>query len=131
MNELQEGTKKVTSRVLMAERDSRAPGPLVLDAHASENWRKFLMQFEIYLVAEAKDEKPDKLKVNMLLHCAGPEAIEECSHFVFNEGESNECYDDVCKKFKELCEGARNVIYEQLVFINQGNQKEGERIDIL
>ena len=130
MNELEEGTKKVTSRVLMAERDSRAPGPLVLDAHASENWRKFLMQFEIYLVAEAKDEKPDKLNVNMLLHCAGPEAIEECSHFVFNAGESNECYDDVCKKFEELCEGARNVIYERLVF-NQGNQKEGERIDIL
>ena len=101
---------------------------IVLDAHASENWRKFLMQFEIYLVAKAKDEKPDKLKVNMLLHCAGPEAIEEYSHFVFNAGESNERYDDVCKKFKELCEGARNVIYERLVF-NQRNQKEGERID--
>ena len=112
----------------MAEKDSRAPGPLVLDAQASENWRKFLMQFEIHLVAKGKDEKPDKLKVNMLLHCAGPEAIEEYSHFVFNEGESNERYADVCKKFKELCEGARNVIYERLVF-NQRNQKEGERID--
>ena len=29
---------------------------------------------------------------------------------------------------KELCEGARNVIYKRLVF-NQRNQKEGERID--
>ena len=57
-------------------------------------------------------------------------SIEEYSHFVFNAGESNECYDDVCKKFKELCEGARNVIYERLVF-NQRNQKEGERIDNL
>ena len=45
------------------------------------------MQFEIYLVAKAKDEKLDKLKVNMLLHCAGPEAIEEYSYFVFNAGE--------------------------------------------
>ena len=34
----------------------------------------------------------------------------------------------MCSKFKELCEGARNVIYERLVF-NQRNQKEGERID--
>ena len=59
MNELHEGTKKVTSRVLMAERDSRAPGPLVLDAHASENWRKFLVQIEIYLVAKSKDERLD------------------------------------------------------------------------
>ena len=49
------------------------------------------MQFEIYLVAKAKDEKTDKLKVNMLLYCAGPEAIQDYSHFVFNTVESNEC----------------------------------------
>ena len=112
----------------MAERDTRTPGPLVLDANAADNWRKFFMQFEIYLVAKGKDEKPDKLKVNMSLNCAGPEAIEEYSHFVYNEGEEKENYADVCKKFKELCEGARNVIYERLVF-NQCNQKEGKRID--
>lgn len=112
----------------MAERDTRTPGPLVLDANAADNWRKFLMQFEIYLVAKSKDDKPDKLKVNMLLHCAGPEAIEEYSHFVYNAGEDKECYADVCSKFKALCEGARNVIYERLVF-NKRNQKEGERVD--
>ena len=53
------------------------PGPLLLDANAAENWRKFFMQFEIYLVAKGKDDKADEMKVNMLLHCAGPEAIEE------------------------------------------------------
>ena len=89
----------------MAERVSRVPGSLVLDAEASENWRKFLMQFEIYLVAKGKGEKPDKLKVNILLRCAGLEAIEEYSLFVLKEGESKECYTDVCKKFKEPCEG--------------------------
>ena len=37
----------------MAERcDMRTPGPLVLDTNAADNWRKFLMQFEIYLVAK-------------------------------------------------------------------------------
>ena len=51
----------------MAERDTRTLGPLVLDANAADNWRKFFMQFEIYIVAKGKDEKPDKLKVNMLL----------------------------------------------------------------
>ena len=61
----------------MAERDSRMPGPLLLDATAAENWRKFFMQFEIYLVAKGKDDKADKMNVNMLLLCAGPEAIEE------------------------------------------------------
>ena len=87
----------------------------MLDANAPDNWRKFLMQFESYLV--------DKLKVNMLLHCAGPEAIEEYSHFVYNAGEDKECYADVCSKFKALCEGARNVIYERLVF-NKRSQKD-------
>ena len=85
---------------------------------------KFLMQFEINLVAKGKDSKPDKLKVNLLLNCAGPEAIEEYSHFVYNEGEDKECFADVCSKLKEMCEGGRNVIYERLVF-NQRNQKEG------
>ena len=112
----------------MAERDTRTPGPLVLDANAADNWRKFLMQFEIYLVAKSKDDKPDKLKLNMLLHFARPEAIEEYSHFVYNTGEDKECYADVCSKFQTLCEGARNVIYERLGF-NQRNQKEGERVD--
>ena len=41
------------------------------------------------------DDKPDRLKVNMLLHCAGPEAIEEYSYFVYNVGEDKECYADV------------------------------------
>ena len=44
------------------------------------------MQYEIYLVAKAKNEKPDKLKLNVLLHCAGPKAIEKYSHFVFKRG---------------------------------------------
>jgi len=112
----------------MAERDLRTPGPLVLAANAADNWRKLLMQFEFYLVAKSKDDKLDKLKVNMLLHCAGLKVIEEYSHFVCNAGEDRECYVDVCCKFKALCEGARNVIYERLVF-NKCNQKEGERVD--
>ena len=56
---------------------------MLLDPNAAENRKKFFMQFEIYVVAKGKDDKADKLKVNMLLHCTGPEAIEEYSHFVF------------------------------------------------
>jgi len=69
----------------MAERDTRTPGTLVLKTNPADNWGKIFMQFEIYLVAKGKDLKPDKLKVNMLLNCAGPEAIEEYSHFVYHE----------------------------------------------
>jgi hypothetical protein len=104
------------------------PGPLILDANATENWRKFIREFEIYLVAKEKDRESEKLKVNLLLNFAGSQAIEEYSHFVYGEGESAECYKDVCHKFKEWFGGANNVIYERLVF-NRRNQQEGERID--
>ena len=50
---------------IMAERDSQMPGQLrlLLDANAAENWRKFFVQFEIYLVAKGEDDKANKLKV--------------------------------------------------------------------
>ena len=47
-----------------------------------------------------------------------------------DEGEEKENYADVCKKFKELCEGVRNVIYERLVF-NQRNQKRERGLIIM
>ena len=60
----------------MAEKEMfNKPGPLIIDAQAAENWRKFLMRFEIYLVATEKEKKSDKLKVNLLLNCAGADAI--------------------------------------------------------
>ena len=80
----------------------RTPGPLVLDANAVENWRKLLMQFEIYLVAKGKDGNEDKLEVNLLLNCAGPNAIEEHSHFVYN---------NVVMNLTKMCaESSRNFV---------------------
>ena len=32
----------------------RTSGPLVLDANAADNWGKYFMQFEIYLVVKSK-----------------------------------------------------------------------------
>ena len=65
------------------------------------------------------------MKLENMFHCAEPEVIEEYSHFVFTNERDKDCYQDVWHKFEELCQGARNVIYERLV-LNQPNQKEGE-----
>lgn len=93
----------------MADKEFNKPGPLIIDDQAAENWRKFIMRFEIYLVATDKEKKSDKIEVNLLLNCAGSDAIEEYSHFTYGEGESPESYGDVRKKFEELCQGAKNV----------------------
>ena len=63
---------------------------MLLDANAAENRKKFFIQFEIYLVAKGKDDKVEKLKVNMLLRCTGPEAIEEYSHFELTNEEDKD-----------------------------------------
>ena len=65
------------------------------------------------------------MKLENMFHYAEPEAIEEYSHFVFTDARDKDCYQDICRKFEELHQGARNVIYEQLV-LNQRNRKEGE-----
>ena len=103
------------------------PGPLIINAQAAENWREFLLRFEIYLVATEKEKKSDKLKVNLLLNCAGADAI-EYSNFTYTGDKSPDNFEVVCQKFDELCKGAKNVIYDRLVF-NQRCQKEGEQID--
>ena len=84
----------------MAEKESyNKPGPLVLDAQVAENQRKFITRFEIYLVAAEKEKKADKIKVNLLLNCAGSDAIEEYTHFTYDADESPNNFADVCKKF--------------------------------
>ena len=45
------------------------------------------MRFEIYLVAKGTDDKTGKLKVTMLLHCAGPNSIDKYSYFVYTNDE--------------------------------------------
>ena len=35
-----------------------APSPLDLNGNVSDNWRKFLQRFKIYLLATEKDQKP-------------------------------------------------------------------------
>ena len=58
------------------------------------------------------------MKLENMFHCAEPEAIKEYSHFVFTSEGHKDCYQDVWHKFEELCQGAKNVIYERLV-LNQ------------
>ena len=58
------------------------------------------------------------MKLENMFHCAEPEAIEEYSYFVFTSEGDKDCYQVVWRKFEELCQGAKNVIYERLV-LNQ------------
>jgi hypothetical protein len=111
----------------MAEREMfNKPGPLIIDAQSAENWRKFLMRFEIYLIAKEKDEKPDKFKVNLLLNCAGSEAIEEYSHFVYNEEEVMRAT-KMCVRNSKSCAEEQEMLYmRDYCLINVTRKREKE-----
>jgi len=82
------------------EQDFKLPEYLSLQGNPSENWRRWLQRFELYLVAKEKTKKPDETKIAMLLSAIGPEALERYNHFEWSEGEDNTKFDDVKAKFE-------------------------------
>lgn len=49
---------------------------LSLEGNVSENWKKFIQNFEIFLEAADLSNKPDARKVAVLLNAVGEEGLE-------------------------------------------------------
>ena len=62
---------------------AKIPKELVLIGNLSENWRKFLQSFEIYLKASGNDDKPDELKVAIVLNVIGEKQWIYLTHLVY------------------------------------------------
>ncbi len=118
----------------------RRPDPLIFDGNIAENWRKFELEFDIFIAA-AHSEKPDKTIAYILLNLAGPEAIERERSFtyapailaadredVITPAESREDPECLKRKFREVCSPETNVTMERHSF-NTRNQKPGETIE--
>ena len=52
----------------------RPPGPLVLDANAASNWKRWYRAYGIYAIAMGVDEKPEDVQCCLFLHMAGDDA---------------------------------------------------------
>ena len=84
----------------------------------------------MYYTAAELVKKEAKTRVAILLHCAGPEAQDIHSNFVFSDtdGDRASDYNSVLKKFKEYCEPRKNEVFERYKFW-QRDQHEGKTID--
>ena len=80
-----------------------APSPLDLNGNVSDNWRKFLQRFKIYLLATEKDQKPVAQQTAIFLHVAGEEAMEVYNTFTFGENEDRTNLEHVIDKFTKYC----------------------------
>lgn len=54
----------------------KIPSPLVLTGNLGENWRRWEQRFQIYMTASGAEGKVEKIKVAILLHAQGEEALE-------------------------------------------------------
>ena len=80
-----------------------APCSLDLNGNVSDNWRKFLQRFKIYILATEKDQKPVAQQTAIFLHVAGEEAMEVYNTFTFGENEDRMNLEHVIDKFTNYC----------------------------
>ena len=104
------------------------PGALVLEGNLSENWRRWVQRFDLYLTASGKIEQDEKVQCAILLHTIGEEALEIYNTFRFATGEDPNKIDHLKKKFEDYFNPRKNTVFERYKFW-ECKQQEGESID--
>ena len=89
-----------------------------------EAWKRWEQSFVNYFMAVSLSKKPKTTQVAILMHCAGPDAIDIKNMFSFTgEGEDKEDnYKTVLKKFRIFCEGKKNTVFEPYKFWERKQQ---------
>ncbi|GFR63519.1 Pol polyprotein [Elysia marginata] len=99
----------------MASFDFKPPAHLSLQGNVAENWRTWKQQFQNFLTAKEADNKPDTVKIAMLLNCIGPESLERYNNFELEEGEG-QTYNAVVSKFEKHYLGMKRTVFIRYQF---------------
>ena len=103
----------------MAESHFKPPSSLnLIDGNLSEQFRKWNRQMEIYMEASGVKSKKPKAQTAIILHCAGPQAIEVFDQLEFGEEESRDDPTTVLNKLKEYCNPRSNEVLQRYRFWN-------------
>ena len=68
----------------MAESCFHKPGPLVFDGNVAANWRRLVLEYDVFIAA-ACSGKSKKIQAYILLNLVGGEAIEREKSFTYVE----------------------------------------------
>jgi len=98
------------------EQDLKLPEYPSLQGNPSENWRRWIQRFELYLVCEEMTKKPDPTNIAMLLSAVGPEALERYNYFEWHEGENKNKFNHVKAKFEKEFAGQKRFIFSSYQF---------------
>ncbi|GBN42352.1 Transposon Ty3-I Gag-Pol polyprotein, partial [Araneus ventricosus] len=107
--------------------EAKSPSALKLEGNVAENWKKFKQKFFIYLEASEKINKPDKLKVALLLTTMGEDCLDIYNSFGLS-AEDSEKFDIVIKSFDDYFSPKKNTVIARYKFFNCV-QRENESVD--
>ena len=101
----------------MADVTLRLPPVLdLLNENLSEMFKKWKRQVEIYMLASGANSKAKKTRAAILLHCAGPQAVEVCDQFHYDNPDDKEDPDVILLKLSEYCCPQTNEVLQSFRF---------------
>ncbi|XP_028320242.1 zinc finger protein 2 homolog [Gouania willdenowi] len=109
---LQERHVNVDKREEMEQH--KAPPPLSLIGNLADNWCTWEQSFRLYIVSSG--EKDEKLKIDILLHTIGEDALEVFKTLKVTTDGDELTMEDVLQAFRDYCSPRKNVVFERYQF---------------
>ncbi|XP_072398209.1 uncharacterized protein [Diabrotica undecimpunctata] len=94
----------------------------------SHEWKFWKQKFQLFLTASGKSEKPDHIKIAILLNQLGDEGLKIFYTFEYENVGDDQKYNVVLCKFDTYCSPLKNLIYEHFKFFKR-DQLQNESID--
>ncbi|XP_072376078.1 uncharacterized protein [Diabrotica undecimpunctata] len=94
----------------------------------SHEWKFWKQKFQLFLTASGKSEKPDHIKIAILLNQLGDEGLKIFNTFEYENVGDDQKYNVVLCKFDTYCSPLKNLIYEHFKFFKR-DQLQNESID--
>ncbi|KAK3879475.1 hypothetical protein Pcinc_015934 [Petrolisthes cinctipes] len=102
---------------------NRLPGPLSLEGNCVKNWKRFIQEFEIYLVGSEKEGKKDEVKVALLLHCGDRELLDIYNTLPMSKEEKKD-YEKLKASLNNHFEPKKYTKYERYLFNTRTQQPD-------
>ena len=87
-----------------------APEPLTSGGNLPEQWKRFLRTFEQFLVATGRADKPDPVKIALLLRTIGQRGNDMFDAFTWDADTDRQVYQTVVDKYNSFCAPRVNVV---------------------
>ena len=88
------------------------------DGNLADSFRKWKRQLDVYMEASGGNNKPKQRQTAIILHCAGPQVLEDYDHFHFEADDDKNDPAKVLEKLEEYCNPRENEVLQSFRFWN-------------